>query len=191
MKAAILSLVASVVIFAPFKSPAITYYDPPTSIVQNGNFGAGLTDWTLSGGMGLGFYTSGGADGGKFILLDSNNRSPISQGVPTTHLAFYTLTFYMRGCYPEIQTGPFAVDVIWNSVLLGHFTVTDLSSDWVLETLKVEGGHGTQTTLQFNDPYLTNVEIDDISLVPVPEPSTFTLVGSGVAIALAWVRRRK
>ena len=176
------------VALAPPKSRAIIYFSPPTSIVQNGDF-SGLTDWSFAGNGGYGEAFNGGADGGGYVILGSLNQDPIYQSVPTTPGLSYTLTFYWRGPAPIMQSPPFAMNVLWNSQEVGSFTLNVFSSDWVYESLTVVGS-GSQGLLEFEDPDLTDSALDDVSLVPVPEPSAFALVGCAM-IALAWIRHRK
>jgi hypothetical protein len=190
MKTGITALLISGMVFVSPKSPAIIYFNPPTSIVQNGNFESG-GGWSLSGNGGAWYGYNGGADGGAFEGLDSLSLSPLYQYVPTTPGQSYSLTFYIRGSYPAGQLPPFGVNVLWNSQQVGSFSLNVFSSDWALESLTVVGGAGSQSRLEFRDPLPTFSALDDVSLIAVPEPSTFALAGSGVAIALAWIRRRK
>lgn len=75
-------LLAAVVILLPIrKSAAITYFSPPTSIVQNGDFAliqkdqygvaTNLTHWSFSGSGHFNTFFEGGADGGAFIQMAS------------------------------------------------------------------------------------------------------------------------
>ncbi|MDB6019930.1 MAG: hypothetical protein JWR19_4419 [Pedosphaera sp.] len=190
MKTATILLLAFGAVLAPLKSSAIIYFTPPTSIVQNGNFESG-GGWSLSGNGGAWYGYGGGADGGAFEGLDSLGLSPLYQNVPTTFGQSYTLSFYIRGSYPAGQSPPFVVSVLWNSQAVGSFTLNVYSSNWAYESLTLVGGPGSQSRLEFIDPNPTFSALDDVSLVPVPEPSVFALVGVGAAIGLAWTRQRK
>jgi len=158
--------------------------------VQNGDF-SGLTDWTFGGNGGYGEAFDGGADGGGYVILGSLNQDPIYQSVPATPGQSYTLTFYWRGPAPIIQSPPFAMNVLWNLQEVGSFTLNVFSRDWVYESLTVVGDSGSQGILEFEDPDLTEAALDDVSLVPVPEPSALALVGTCAMIAFAWIRRPK
>ncbi len=189
MKAKIIAILVACAVLGQLKALGIIYFNPPVSIVQNGNFESS-GGWSLSGNGGAWYGYYGGADGGAFQGLDSLNLSPLYQNVSTTPGQSYSLTFYMRGSYPAGQSPPFGVNVFWNSQEVGAFTLNLFSSDWWYESLTVVGGSDSQSRLEFRNPDPSFSAIDDVSLVAVPEPSTLALLGSGMAILLVWVRRK-
>jgi hypothetical protein len=149
--------------------------------VQGGN-------WQISGSGGAWYGYSGGADGGPFMGPDTQNRSQFYQNLLTTPGQSYLLSFYIRGSYPAGQSPPFAMNVYWNSQQVGSYTLNVFSSDWVFESLSVVGGSSSQSVLGFSDPDPTFSAFSDVSVIAIPEPSSFALLGLGAAIALAWVR---
>jgi hypothetical protein len=189
MKTKIIAMLVASVSIAPIAAPAIVYFDPPVNIVQNGNFESS-GGWHLSGNGGAWYGYNGGADGGAFQGLDSLNLSPLYQDVPTTPDQSYTLTFYLRGSYPAGQSPPFEVNVFWNSQQVGSFALNVFSSDWWYDTLNVVGGPGSQSRLEFRDPYPTFSALDDVSLVAVPEPAALALFGTSAGIMLVRLRRK-
>jgi hypothetical protein len=56
-------------------------YGVPINLIQNGDFRAGLNNWTLSGNGGYGMAFEGGSDGGAYVFLDSLSLSPLSQNM--------------------------------------------------------------------------------------------------------------
>jgi hypothetical protein len=144
------------------------------NLVQGGN-------WQLSG--------TGAWYGSGFMGPSPLNLSEWYYDIPTTVGQSYQLSFYLRGSYPAQQSPPFAMDVHWNSEQV-NFTWDTFSSDWIYESLTVVGGPGSQSVLGYSDPDPTFSAFTGVSVIAIPEPSTFTLVSS-TALAMLWICRRK
>jgi hypothetical protein len=126
--------------------------------------------------------------------MDGNSPGAISQTLTTTAGQLYDVSFYLSGNpdgFPQTKT----LDVIiGGSPTLFTYTLTGNKSnmDYVLESFAFTGTGGP-TTLEFesldvNSPY--GPVIGDVSVSPVPEPTSLFLLGTGLATLAGFVRRK-
>lgn len=182
-------------------SPAIS---GATNLVANGAFQTGdFTGWnitlsnvpvTATTGTFLvidstdGFQPSGccaaafGAAGSVLNVLPSYDS--ISQVLTTTPGQKYALSFYLQ----EDGGVPGDFQVRWDSYS-ADFPAT--ASGWVFTPYTfVTHGTGTDTLSFFGYNNNSYYELTDVSLVPVPEPSSILLVMGGLAGLGGMIRRK-
>jgi hypothetical protein len=153
------------------------------NIVQNGAFnspnGISFPGWTYPGFI----FNPGnppvpGADGGSYVGVSQY----ILQSLNTTPGQIYELQFSILAKVPYIsQPGPYGIDVHWGSEDLGIIQLPSDSSSWVTEQFSVTAD-STQTVLDFTQPYGANPWLDAVSVEPIPEPTTATLLIVGMAL---------
>jgi hypothetical protein len=167
------------------------YTLPPGNLVQNGGFEQGLVDWgwTYNFGVWEGFPDA--AEGGNYGQV----YGTIYQTLPTVPGQEYQLEFATSGNFnvSSVQV----LNALWNGLQVasvswnpsGH-NVNNLG--WVWTTVDVTAS-SSSTLLTFSNPYVGDgsqriPNIDAISVVAVPEPSSTVLFGLG-GIALLLRRR--
>ena len=184
--------------------------------VTNGTFSSDLTGWTTTGsgttpGQGITVINFGpdatpygdnipNAPGGTstgVYFVDDNANETLSQTLTLAAHTTYDLTFDLFATdsgagNPFNFTLTDSVGAIASSAIAS----SSLSAGvWTLETLQFTTGSATSYDLDFNfvsgptpakDVVLTNVAVTS----PVPEPSSFLLLGSGLLVAAGVVRRR-
>jgi hypothetical protein len=177
----------------------------PINLVTNGGFEAGPvfsstpTVWTFTpasdGGStaGVNFSGSGPHSGSNYYSFGAvgNAFDSISQAIPTTPGQVYTLSYFVSldfsfGAPDEFQA-------LWNGTVLSDLLPANGDSfGYTQFTFTVFGSAGATTDLTFqgiNNPAWFN--LDDVSVVVVPEPATFVLFGLGVAGLAVCARRRR
>lgn len=143
------------------------------NIVQNGDFGSpdgfSIPPWNVSGG--IMWSADYGVNGGSFAGIGGY----FSQTLNTQPGQTYLLQFYTTTGLPFIgQGGPYGLSVTWDSEPPISYTSTQQSYDWVAEDLQVTA-HSSQTLLTFTRIYGAIPYLDDVSVVPIPEPDSITL----------------
>lgn len=156
---------------------------PAGNIVQNWNFsspnGVSIPDWNYSGFV---WAAYNGVSGGSFVGINSY----FSQTLTTQPGQTYSLQFYTTAAVPGIsQSGPYGLSVTWDSQNAISYTLTQSSYDWIPEGLQVTAS-GTQTTLTFDRIYGSIPYLDDVSVVPVPEPDGVTFFLMGISFLGVW-----
>ena len=170
-----------------------------SSIVLNGGFESGFTSWTTTPGTGTLFGVGGNANSGASaaffggVNFGGGNEDTISQSLATNAGQAYQVSFWLRmdngGCIFPLQLNCFNQDfnAFWgNTQIFGTASTAPFS---YTRFSFLVGATGPATNLTFkaaNEPGY--YYLDDVSVEAVPEPSTWLLIGTGVA-ALAARRR--
>jgi hypothetical protein len=144
-------------------------------------------------------------EGVQGVDLNGNNRGSLYQDFPTISGQQYALTF----AYADnpIEGGVSSADIKVTDLVSSGALLTDSIShststnsgpngDWIVYSSTFQAT-GTSTRLLFtstsaSDTPSGGILLDNVSVLPVPEPSTFALLGSSV-LGLgfcAWRRHR-
>jgi hypothetical protein len=132
-------------------------------------------------------------DGTQYAELNPNNPTALDQDVPTTTGA-YQLSFWYSS---RPGTGADTFSVSFGGNLIATITAPPVSTvTWTNFTTLVYANSST-STLEFLGITPSGSEgtlVDNASLQPVPEPSSFALFGSVIGLGLGgllWSRRRR
>lgn len=204
--AALAMMLASGAAFA--SAPGSTCDSNAQNQVQNCGFETGdFTDWTVSGSAAVlaqnnlfgvdaynpnsgtysAYFGTEGATPGTHLTTDSLS---LAQNIALTESLTYTVSFYLSQDTPVTTgyTNYFAVT--WDGAT--EFLENAASvSNYTLVTFTVTGSASGANTLAFlsqNDAGDWN--LDDISVVEVPEPASIAAFGLGLA-GLGWAVRRR
>ncbi len=174
-----------------FESPGFTGTNATYS-----QFSQGISNWTVSGtgnvllhktpGLGnvLSNQTFNFAQNGAYYLdlSGSGNKASIYQDFATTAATLYTLSFYIGASDNSIPAPTINVQLNGGALLNTTFTPSAPGSNinWALQTLTFTADSAT-TRLTFRGVSTPGVDdnasfVDSVSVVAVPEPSTFGLV---------------
>jgi hypothetical protein len=162
------------------------------NLVRNGSFENDFADWTPVPSAILSRWPNA-PHGDNFALV---NR--IAQQIPTQPGQAYTLSFYAAADLFISQTA--TIQVTWGDLPLSPFSTTprvyneqiNRFEQVVFEKFTINNltAPSTSASLQIESLLNSQIVIDDIRLIPVPEPSTAAVLFVG-AIALAFQIRRK
>jgi hypothetical protein len=162
------------------------------NLVRNGSFESDFADWTPVPSAILSRWPNA-PQGDNFALV---NR--IAQQIPTQPGQAYTLSFYAAADLFISQTA--TIQVTWGDLPLSPFSTTprvyneqvNRFEQVVFEKFTINNltAQSTSAALQIETLLNSQIVIDDIRLIPVPEPSTAAVLFVG-AIALAFQIRRK
>lgn len=155
----------------------------------------------FNGGIGLWGTIPNSPTGGNFLAIDGDPTysASISQ-VLTLAPGIYTLTFYQAAAQQKGTTGNNTEQ--WQVTLGGVTQKSTLMSNpsqgvqpWTKQTMTftVNSANPTLTFLALGTPNggPPVVLLDGVSLVATPEPSTFLLLGGGLAGVFVLTRRRQ
>lgn len=147
-----------------------------------------------------GAFFSGNGGGIAGSILDQASAFGINARTGNDFLAFNTLNTG-NGDTVSFATPVDTVSLFIGDGLSGNFTLTAFDGKSVIGTDVKTSQAGDYTKLSFSGANITSISfmssnlsayvVDDLSFAaaPVPEPSTFALLGSGLA-GLAALRRR-
>jgi hypothetical protein len=157
------------------------------NLITNGGFESGLSGWTASSGIG----TIGSPKFDQFAALMGKTNETMSQQFLTTPGTEYILKFWL---YNSGQT-PNHFTASLNGT--PYFDKTDMPYQPYSESVIAFIADTPLTTLAFNEGRgwngNGNFYLDGVSVnaVPIPEPATLLLIGSGIVGFMGARMRRK
>jgi hypothetical protein len=176
-----------------------------SSIVLNGGFENGFTNWITTPGTISLFGTGGSPHSGSSaaffggVNLGGGNEDTISQILATATGQWYEVSFWLRmdinsgaGCTFPQQLNCLNQDfnAFWGGTQIFATASTPLFPYTRYSFLIAATGSTTSLTFKgANEPGF--YYLDDVSVEAVPEPSTWLLVGTGVAALAARLRSRR
>jgi MYXO-CTERM domain-containing protein len=144
------------------------------NLIQNGSFEQGFQGWTVtpaSNGSWITIFTNPGAGhtGNSFVqfLAFGSDFDHLSQAVPTSAGAGYTLDFWLRSFQDTFQ-------VSWNGVTVFTHGPDPQPNPWTEFTLPLSASTAS-TTLEFRGR--GSFFLDDVSVTQAPAPWGLFVLG--------------
>jgi hypothetical protein len=185
----IITLVSTAAVLTAVNSPAFSVYIPPGNIVQNGNFQSYFANWSGNVPAILGNWPTVPND---YAALAND----FYQVLPTITGQQYSLSFYAAA---DLYFGPSVnINVALNSATLASFATPPYvynpqvnryeQMHWQQLTYSFFASSST-TRLEFIDMNTYDFGFAAVSVVPVPEPTSWALMLIG-GIAMVIARKR-
>jgi hypothetical protein len=179
---------AGLAVLALLAGPSVSSAD----LIVNGGFETGdFTGWTTGANSYPEYIVTDPVNSGTYAAQIAGYQffpNTLSQTVTTTPGQDYRLSFWR---YQDDGEPPIGLTVYWDGTPV--FSETDTGFQPYQQFSATVTGTGSDTVLfsSYNDPSFTY--LDDVSLDPVPEPSSLALL-AGAALGLAgraYRRRRR
>lgn len=164
------------------------------NIVQNGDFEIlgdhDFPPWQFSNGFGAFVNEPQDAYSGRNFILPGGL---MWQNLNTVIGQAYQLSYHHRGDDPGQTARTSVLNVSWGSQLMATHTESNFDRPWDLAQFTVTAS-ATTTRLTFQNAsrqfgHFGHPSIDLIQVIPVPEPSIFTLAVT--SLAALFLRRRQ
>jgi choice-of-anchor C domain-containing protein len=178
---------------------------PPAGAGSFATYGVGQTfnGWTVSAGSIDLINNYWNANGGTYSVdMNGNSTGGIFQNVLTSVGSTYSLSFALAG-NPDGGPTVKSMDVYWGGNNVGSVTfdasnASHANMGWQTFTMANLVATSASTRLEFvstsggSSPYY-GAALDDVALstTATPEPATFALMASGLALVGAAARRRR
>jgi len=164
-----------------------------SELVANGGFESGdFSSWTtLPASSGTDFGVNGnnphsGTNDAFFAAVGQYDDS-IMQTLPTVEGQSYKIDFYLAHANYDAHAD-FTASWNGNTIL----SLVDSNFFYYTKYSFTEVATSATTTLQFSGrESVSFIYLDDVSVQPIPEPSTFVLLSAGVFGFLAYVCRKR
>jgi hypothetical protein len=164
-----------------------------TELLQNNSFQTGdFTDWTVTGNDGNTFvgsdeylYTGEDADGFFALLGTIGSEAHISQSFSDVSGQGYVFSFWYNNNNGET---PSDFSAYWDGTQLLSIINGPAIGGWVNYAFTVTGTGSDFIQFDARNDYFFDA-LDNVSVTPTPEPSSFLLLGSGL-MGLCALRRR-
>ena len=195
-----LTAMAFAAILFALLTPAALHADRCTSasnLVQNCSFSTGdTTGWTVTNAADQSDYGIDGygynGDSEAYFGAQGNEYDILSQTLSTTSGATYTLSFWLDDTYGDGPGSDMDFQALWDGVsVLDQYTTM---SDFTEYTFTVTGtGSDTLTFEGYDAPdpyYLRDISVTEDANTVTPEPSSFLLLGTGLAGFAGMLKRR-